>query len=87
MLYLSIYLAIINALGLLLMLADKLRAKKKQWRIPERILLLVAFLGGSLGTMLGMYAFRHKTKHPRFSIGVPVIMIVQAVIVLILLYV
>ena len=81
------YLIIINALGLLLMLADKLRAKKKQWRVPERILLLVAFLGGSLGTMLGMCAFRHKTKHPRFSVGVPVMMIVQAVIVLILLYV
>ena len=81
------YLIIINALGLLLMLADKLRAKKKQWRVPERFLLLVAFLGGSLGTMLGMCAFRHKTKHPRFSVGVPVMMIVQAVIVLILLYV
>ena len=81
------YLIIINALGLLLMLADKLRAKKKLWRIPERILLLVALIGGSLGTTLGMYAFRHKTKHPRFSIGVPVMMIVQAVIVLILLYV
>lgn len=81
------YLIIINALGLLLMLADKLRAKKKQWRVPERFLLLVALLGGSLGTMLGMCAFRHKTKHPRFSVGVPVMMIVQAVIVLILLYV
>ena len=81
------YLIIINALGLLLMLADKLRAKKKLWRIPERILLLVALIGGSLGTTLGMYAFRHKTKHPRFSIGVPVMMIVQAVIILMFLYV
>ena len=81
------YLIIINALGLLLMLADKLRAKKKLWRIPERILLLVALIGGSLGTTLGMYTFRHKTKHPGFSIGVPVMMIVQAVIILMFLYV
>ena len=69
------------------MLADKLSAKKKLWRIPERILLLVALIGGSLGTTLGMYAFRHKTKHPGFSIGVPVMMIVQAVIILMFLYV
>lgn len=81
------YLIIINALGLLLMLADKLRARKKRWRIPEKFLMLVAIAGGSLGTMLGMYAFRHKTKHPKFSVGVPVMMIMQAVIVLILLYV
>ena len=80
------YLIIINALGLLLMPADKLRAKKKQWRIPERILLLVALIGGSLGMLIGMYAFRHKTKHALFFIGVPVMMIAQAVIILVLLY-
>lgn len=68
------------------MLADKARAKKKLWRIPERVLLLIALCGGSLGILLGMYAVRHKTKHPKFSIGVPVMMIAQAVIGFILLY-
>ena len=76
------YLIIINALGLLLMLADKLRAKKKLWRIPERILLLVALIGGSLGTTLGMYTFRHKTLHPKFTLGVPLILAIQVVSVI-----
>ena len=68
------------------MLADKARAKKKLWRIPERVLLLIALCGGSLGILMGMYAVRHKTKHPEFSIGVPVMMIAQAAIGFILLY-
>ena len=59
---------------------DKARARKKQWRIPEKLLILVAFIGGSLGILLGMYAFRHKTKHPKFSVGVPVMMMVQTVL-------
>ena len=58
---LSIYLSLINALALLLMLADKQRAKKHRWRIPESVLLASAALGGSLGALLGMWLFRHKT--------------------------
>ena len=73
------YLLIINALGFALMLADKLKAKKKKWRIPEKTLLGVAAIGGSIGSLLGMYAFRHKTKHPKFTIGVPVILALQVV--------
>lgn len=76
-----IYLILVNAFALLLMHTDKHRARKKMWRIPERVLLLLALAGGSLGILLGMCAFRHKTKHPRFSVGVPVILMVQAVIV------
>ena len=68
------------------MLADKTRAKKKLWRIPERVLLLIALCGGSLGILLGMYTVRHKTKHPKFSIGVPVMMILQGAIALIVFY-
>lgn len=74
---LLLYLLIINALGLLLMLADKRKAKKNLWRIPERTLMTVAALGGSLGCLIGMYAFRHKTRHRKFVIGVPVLLIVQ----------
>lgn len=75
--YLFIYLLIINALGFLLMLSDKQRAKKNRWRIPEARLLAVAALGGSLGTLAGMYTFRHKTRHRKFTLGVPAILAVQ----------
>lgn len=80
-----LYLVIINASGFLLMLSDKHRAKKKLWRIPEKILLGTALLGGSLGSLLGMYTFRHKTKHPRFSVGLPLIFIAQSVLILLFL--
>jgi uncharacterized membrane protein YsdA (DUF1294 family) len=80
MLYLSIYLAIINALGLLLMLIDKQRARKQAWRIPERILMTVAAIGGSLGTLIGMHLFRHKTKHFKFMLGVPALLVAHIVI-------
>jgi uncharacterized membrane protein YsdA (DUF1294 family) len=80
MLYLSIYLAIINALGLLLMLIDKQRARKQAWRIPERILMTVAAIGGSLGTLIGMHLFRHKTKHLKFMLGVPALLVAHIVI-------
>lgn len=83
--YLMVYLSIINALSLVLMLVDKEKARHKRWRIPERRLLAVAALGGSAGCLLGMYLFRHKTRHPRFFIGVPVMLAVQIVLVLLLL--
>ena len=78
---LVIYLLIINALGFLLMLIDKYKARKNLWRIPEKTLLGVALMGGSIGSYAGMQIFRHKTKHPRFYIGIPVIMAVQLIAV------
>ena len=72
-----IYLLIINALGFLLMLADKRKAQKKLWRIPEATLLTVAAIGGSIGSLAGMYTFRHKTKHLKFTLGIPAILIAQ----------
>ena len=72
-----LYLLIINAAGFLVMTADKLYAKKNMWRIPERTLLGVAAIGGSIGVWVGMYAVRHKTKHLKFVIGVPAILILQ----------
>ena len=75
--YLLLYLLIINALGLILMHTDKRRAVRGQWRIRESTLLLTALLGGSIGSLLGMYLFRHKTRHPRFYLGIPLILILQ----------
>lgn len=75
--YFFIYLILINALGLLIMLADKRKAIKKKWRIPEATLMTVAAIGGSIGILAGMQLFRHKTKHPKFTIGVPLILALQ----------
>lgn len=77
--YVLLYLITINAIGFCLMLADKHRARKNLWRIPEARLMLTAFLGGSIGVMLGMHLARHKTKHLKFAIGVPVIFAWQVV--------
>lgn len=71
------YLILINALSFLFMLADKRRARKKLWRIPEATLMGLAALGGSLGALLGMYLFRHKTRHPKFTVGIPAILLLQ----------
>lgn len=84
--YLYVYLIIINALGLLLMFTDKQKAKKGAWRIPERTLMTVAALGGSLGSLLGMELFRHKTKHLKFTLGIPALLVLH-ITVLIVLYV
>ena len=80
--YILLYLLLINALGFLLMLVDKFKAKKNLWRIPEATLMTVAALGGSIGSLLGMYLFRHKTKHPKFTLGIPAILALQVVIAL-----
>lgn len=79
-----IYLCIVNAAGFLLMLLDKLKAKKNLWRIPEATLFTVAAIGGSLGCILGMYTVRHKTKHPKFTIGMPVILAIQIMAVIVI---
>lgn len=74
---LSIFLLLMNALGLLFMYLDKRYAKKHARRIPEATLLWVAALGGSVGSWVGMYGFRHKTKHLKFTVGIPVILALQ----------
>lgn len=79
-----IYLCIINAAGFMLMLVDKWKAKKNLWRIPEATLFTIAILGGSIGSMLGMYAVRHKTQHIKFTFGMPVILALQVVAAVIL---
>ena len=74
-----IYLTIINAITLICMLIDKQNAIHARRRIPEATLMLLTSIGGSVGTLLGMHLFRHKTLKPKFSIGVPVILALQLV--------
>lgn len=74
---LSIYLSLINALAFLLMLADKQRAKKHRWRIPEAVLLGAAALGGSVGALFGMWLFHHKTRKAKFFISIPLLLAAQ----------
>lgn len=78
------YLILINAVALLLMFADKQRARKKLWRIPESALFCCAVLGGSLGALIGMYLARHKTRHRKFTLGMPAILILQILLAVIL---
>lgn len=84
--YFLVYLLLINAAAFLLMLADKIKAKKNLWRIPESTLMLSAILGGSIGALAGMYTFRHKTLHSKFTIGIPAILIVQVVALVYILF-
>ena len=75
-----IWLLLINILALLLTWVDKRRAVKRGWRIPESRLILTAVLGGSVGLYLGCRLFRHKTKHAKFMVGVPLILLFQVLI-------
>ena len=77
---LYIYLAIINAISFILMLVDKYKARKNLCRIPEATLMGFAAAGGSIGTLAGMYLVRHKTKHLKFTVGIPIFLFVHIVI-------
>ena len=72
-----IYLIVISIVGFVAMYEDKRRAIKGLWRISEASLISIAVLGGGLGVLAGMHTFRHKTKHIKFSLGVPVIILAQ----------
>ncbi|MCQ2543920.1 MAG: DUF1294 domain-containing protein [Lachnospiraceae bacterium] len=73
----AVYLAIVNITGFIIMGVDKSKAKRRKWRIPEATLFLVAAIGGSIGSIAGMYTFRHKTKHWYFVVGMPAILVIQ----------
>lgn len=77
-----IYLIIINLIGFYMMWSDKRRAKKGKWRIPEQTLFIITALGGGIGTISGMYTFRHKTKKLKFTIGLPVILILEIILII-----
>lgn len=80
-----IYLVIVNIIGFLAMYLDKQKAKKGSWRIQEKTLMMLTALGGGIGTLTGMYVFRHKTKKLKFTIGIPVIIIAEIILVIILI--
>ena len=82
---LYLYLIAINVVAFLAFGLDKLKAKADAWRIPEKTLLGLAVIGGSVGAILGMRTFRHKTRHKKFSVGLPVILVVQIVLLAVLL--
>lgn len=73
----SYYLITMNVLGFLFMGLDKWKAKKRAWRIPEATLLLIAALGGAIGSMIGMHLFHHKTRHWYFLYGIPAMLIIH----------
>lgn len=80
MVYIIIYFVIINLLAFCMYGIDKQKAVRGKWRIPEKTLLFLAVIGGSVGAFFGIRLFHHKTKHPKFYIGVPLIFVVQAVV-------
>lgn len=75
-----IYLLIINIIAFIMYGIDKWKAHRKQWRISEKMLLFLAVIGGSAGALAGMYIFHHKTLHKTFTIGVPLILVIQVMI-------
>ena len=83
---LAVYLLAVNLAAFVLYGADKRRAKQGTWRIPEKTLLCVAALGGSLGGLLGMYLCHHKTKHPQFYITLPILVVLHVGLTFFLLY-
>ena len=75
--WIGLWLLAVNAAGFLLMGADKRRAILRAQRVPERVFLLLSVLGGAAGVLAGMVSFRHKTKHGKFALGVPAILLAQ----------
>lgn len=75
--YFTLYIVIINIIGFLLMFIDKKKAIKGSYRISEKALFVTAAFLGAVGIYLGMYSFRHKTKHNLFTIGIPILIIIN----------
>ena len=76
-----LYLACINLTAVAVTVADKKRAERRKWRVPEKTLLLIAALGGSPGMLITMRIIRHKIRHRKFMLGIPAIMLLQAVLI------
>ena len=79
-----IYLVSVNCISFIIMGVDKHKARKRAWRIPESTLFVLALIGGSLGSIIGMHLFRHKTRHWYFLYGMPAILIIQVLLVVLL---
>lgn len=81
----TLYVVCVNIAGFTLMGFDKWKAKKHAWRVPEATLFIIALIGGSIGSILGMQIFRHKTRHWYFVYGMPAILILQIVLIVLVL--
>ena len=81
---LLVYLLVINFIGIASMASDKIRAMEHRYRIPEAVLLLFAVVGGSIGSILGMFLFHHKTRKAKFRFGLPLILLVQIALIILL---
>lgn len=77
-----IYLVIINIIGFLIMFIDKRKAQNGAWRIPENTLLVITAIGGGIGTIAGMYTFRHKTKKLKFTFGLPFLLVMDILLII-----
>ena len=77
--YLSIVFILLNIISFIMMGIDKRKAIKGKWRVPEKKLWMVAFFGGSIGILIAMRTFSHKTKHRTFTIGIPIMSLINAV--------
>ena len=84
-LILALWLGLMSAAAFLVTWADKRRARRGAWRVPERTLFLLAFLGGAVGAWFGMQLFRHKTRHRSFLIVIPMCMTLQVLAAAVLL--
>lgn len=85
-LFIAAYFALVNLMAFALMGIDKRKAIKGAFRIPEATLFIIAIIGGSIGSIVGMYTFRHKTRHFKFVYGMPAILIIQILLVILLFY-
>ena len=83
---LLIYLIIVNVLTFFVFGLDKWKAKNHKWRIPESTLIGLCLFGGSLGALLGMYAFHHKTKKKKFTFTIPEILLIQIIAIVLAYY-
>lgn len=83
--FLAIYFVIMNMIALAAMGIDKSRAVRHRWRIPERVLFLLALLGGSVGSLMGMWLFWHKVRNKMFVIGMPVILLLHMLLIFLII--
>ncbi|MCI6553756.1 MAG: DUF1294 domain-containing protein [Lachnospiraceae bacterium] len=83
---LILYFTAVNLIGLFLMGLDKYKARKQLWRIPESTLFILAIIGGSMGCIIGMHVFRHKTRHWYFLFGMPMILLIQIALFAAIMY-
>ena len=82
----AVYIVLINIMAFIVYGIDKAKAKQNKWRIPEKVLIIFAILCGSIGAILGMIVFHHKTRKPKFYVGVPIIVVLQIALTVLYFY-